>query len=146
MLVKRLLKKMDREIITTTADTDVCEAMGVLIDNRISCLPVLKSGGKLEGIVSDKDIFKLIFEHRADHCKFKVRDVMTTDLLVGLVDDDVNYIAGLMTENHVRHIPIVKKDKLVGLVSQSDVVKAQMKSIAVENRYLKLYINGDYPS
>jgi len=146
MLVKRLLKKKDREVITTAADTDVTEAMRLLIDNRISCLPVLKENGILEGIVSDKDIFKLIFEHRTDYRKFKVRDVMSTELLVGLVDDDVNYVAGLMTENRVRHIPIVQRDKLVGLVSQSDVVKAQMKRMAVENRYLKLYINGDYPS
>lgn len=145
MLVRDLLKTKNRDVITTTAATDINEAMAALIDNSISCLPVLNRDGKLEGIVSDKDIFRLIFEHRTDFKNYTVNDVMTKDLIVGLVGDDLNYIAGLMTENRVRHIPIVDKDKLIGLLSQSDIVKTQMKHMAVENRYLKLYFNGDYP-
>lgn len=145
MLVRDLLKTKNRDVITTTAATDINEAMAALIDNSISCLPVLNRDGKLEGIVSDKDIFRLIFEHRTDFKNYTVNDVMTKDLIVGLVGDDLNYIAGLMTENRIRHIPIVEKDKLIGLVSQSDIVKTQMKHMAVENRYLKLYFNGDYP-
>lgn len=145
MLVRDLLKTKNRDVITTTAATEINEAMAALIDNSISCLPVLNKDGKLEGIVSDKDIFRLIFEHRTDFKNYTVNDVMTKDLIVGLVGDDLNYIAGLMTENRVRHIPIVDKDKLIGLLSQSDIVKTQMKHMAVENRYLKLYFNGDYP-
>lgn len=145
MLVRDLLKTKNRDVITTTAATEINEAMAALIDNSISCLPVLNRDGKLEGIVSDKDIFRLIFEHRTDFKNYRVNDVMTKDLIVGLVGDDLNYIAGLMTENRIRHIPIVEKDKLIGLLSQSDIVKTQMKHMAVENRYLKLYFNGDYP-
>jgi CBS domain-containing protein len=50
-----------------------------------------------------------------------------------------------MTNNRIRHIPILEKDKLVGLVSIGDVVKAQMDDIKFENRYLKQYIDGSYP-
>jgi CBS domain-containing protein len=145
MLVRDLLKTKNRKTVTAAADTDINEAMALLIDNAISCLPVLNNKGKLEGIVSDKDIFRLIFEHRTDFKNHKVNDVMTTEVLVGLAGDDVNYIAGLMTENRIRHIPIVDGDKLIGLLSQSDIVKTQMKRMAVENRYLKLYFNGEYP-
>lgn len=145
MLVRDFLKTKNRDVITTTAATEINEAMAALIDNSISCLPVLSQDAKLEGIVSDKDIFRLIFEHRTDFKNYTVNDVMTKDLIVGLVGDDLNYIAGLMTENRIRHIPIVEKDKLIGLLSQSDIVKTQMKHMAVENRYLKLYFNGDYP-
>lgn len=145
MLVRDLLKSKNREIITAIAETGIDEAMGLLIENGISCLPVLDSNSKLEGIVSDKDIFRLIFEHRADFKNYKVKDVMTTELLVGLAGDEVNYLAGIMTKNHIRHIPIVEGNKLLGLISQSDIVKTQMKRMAVENRYLKLYFDGDYP-
>lgn len=145
MFVRDLLKSKNREIITTAAETGIDEAMGLLIDNAISCLPVLSSSGKLEGIVSDKDIFRLIFEHRTDFKSFRVSDVMSKDVLVGLADDDMNYVAGMMMKNHVRHIPIVERDKLIGMISQSDIVKTQMKRMTVENRYLKLYFDGDYP-
>lgn len=144
MFVRDLLKSKKREIITATAETGIDEAMGLLIDNAISCLPVLDSNGKLEGIVSDKDIFRLIFEHRADFKSYRISDVMSKDVLVGLANDDMNYVAGVMMKNHVRHIPIVERDKLIGMISQSDIVKTQMKRMAVENRYLKLYFNGDY--
>jgi CBS domain-containing protein len=107
---------------------------------------VLSSDGKLQGIVSDKDIFCLIFKHRTDFKKYQVSDVMTKDLIVGLGEDDMNYMAGLMTKNRIRHIPIVKGTILIGLISQSDIVKVQMKRMAVENRYLKLYFDGYYPS
>lgn len=145
MFVRDLLKSKNREVITTTAETGIDEAMGLLIDNAISCLPVLDSSGKIEGIVSDRDIFRLIFKHRADFKNYRIKDVMTKELLVGLAGDEVNYLAGMMTKNNVRHIPIVECDKLIGLVSQSDIVKTQMKRMAVENRYLKLYFDGDYP-
>ncbi|MDH3891517.1 MAG: CBS domain-containing protein [candidate division Zixibacteria bacterium] len=145
MLVRDLLTSKKRDIITTTAETGIDEAMGLLIDNAISCLPVLSSKGRLDGIVSDKDIFRLIFEHRTDFKNYKVKDVMTSDLLVGLPGDDVNYVAGMMMKNRIRHIPIVERDKLLGLVSQSDIVKTRIKRMAVENRYLKLYFDGDYP-
>jgi CBS domain-containing protein len=70
---------------------------------------------------------------------------MTTDLLVGLAEDEIDYIGGVMTENKVRHIPIVEKDQLVGLISLGDVVKAEIKRMQIENRYLKLYMEGNYP-
>ena len=146
MLVNDLLQSKNREIISTTPETSIDNAMKLLIDNSISCLPVLSSADKLVGIVSDKDIFHLIFKHHTDFKKHKVSEVMTKDLIIGLGEDDINYLAGMMTKNRIRHIPIVKGNKLIGMISQSNIVKVQMKRMSVENRYLKLYFNGDYPS
>ena len=101
MLVNDLLQTKNREIISTSPDTSIDEAMKLLIDNSISCLPVLSSTGKLVGIVSDKDIFQLIFKHRTDFKKHKVSEVMTKDLIVGLQEDDINYLAGMMTKNRI---------------------------------------------
>jgi len=60
-------------------------------------------------------------------------------------DDEVSYIAGVMTNNRIRHVPIVENKQLAGLVSVGDVVKTQMENIQIENRYLKQYIDGSYP-
>jgi len=145
MKVKDLLKDKKREIVTVEGSTDILTAMELLIKNKISCLPVLGYSGQLVGIISDKDIFHAIFENQDNFPSLKVSNLMTTDLLVGLAEDEIDYIGGVMTENKVRHIPIVEKDRLVGLISQGDVVKVEIKRMQIENRYLKLYMEGNYP-
>jgi len=145
MKVKDLLKDKKREIVTVEGSTDILTAMELLIKNKISCLPVLGYSGQLVGIISDKDIFHAIFENQDNFPSLKVSNLMTTDLLVGLAEDEIDYIGGVMTENKVRHIPIVEKDQLVGLISLGDIVKAEIKQMQIENRYLKLYMEGNYP-
>jgi len=145
MKVKDILKNKKRDIITVEASTNVLTAMELLIKNKISCLPVLGYSNQLVGIISDKDIFHAFYENQENFSSFTVGNLMTTDLLIGLIEDDIDYIGGVMTENKVRHIPIVEKDKLIGLVSQGDVVKAEIKRMQIENRYLKLYMEGNYP-
>ncbi len=142
MLVRDILDSKPRDIITATPETTVLDAMNLLIGNKISCLPIVDTTDKLVGILSDKDIFRLAHRDQNHFTAAAVSDIMTAELIVGLADDDIDYIAGIMTENRIRHIPIVEKDKMVGLVSQGDVVKMQMKDIQVQNRYLKMYIDG----
>lgn len=145
MRVQDVLKDKDKVTITVTVETPIVEAMGRLIKNKISCLPVVDDKDQLLGIVSDKDIFRAVHENLDDFKKYTVGEVMTADVIVGLVDDEISYIAGLMTKNRIRHVPIVEQQSLKGLVSIGDVVKTQMTNIEIENRYLKLYINGGYP-
>ncbi len=145
MIVSGILKP-ERKIVTTSPSTGIVEAMQALIDNKISCLLVLGESGELVGIISDKDIFSKIYRHQDDFTKFTVKDVMTTDLIIGVPEDDVNYIAGLMAKNDIRHVPIMENQKLAGLISAGDVVKAQMKHMQIENRYLKMYMDGTHMS
>ncbi len=65
---------------------------------------------------------------------------MTTRLIIGVPDDEVSYVMGVMTHNRIRHLPIVSGDHLEGILSIGDVVKAQLEEVAVENRYLRDYI------
>jgi len=146
MTVKDLLAEGHRKIITiSTADT-VFEAMKVLIQNKISCLPVVNKQDELVGIVSDKDIFRLSYQNRTDFPEHTIGQVMSTNLIVGLPDDKLNYIATIMTENRIRHIPIVDGSNIIGLISLGDIVKNQLSDVSVENRYLKEYIHGQYPA
>ncbi|MCK4573406.1 MAG: CBS domain-containing protein [candidate division Zixibacteria bacterium] len=145
MLVQDLLKKQPKTIMTVGKGTNVLAAMQLLIDNNISCLPIVENDNRLIGIISDKDIFKAVYDRQDAFVAFKVGDLMETNLIVGVEADDINYIAGLMTNNRIRHIPIVDRDRIIGLISVGDIVKVQMKSMEVENRYLKLYIDGSYP-
>ena len=144
MLVKDLLRNKKRDIITATPSMTILKAMDLLIANQISCLPVIGELGELEGIVSDRDIFRAVHKDNQSFTKLKVGDLMTTKVMIGVPDDDIQYIGGVMTQNRIRHIPIVEENSLVGLISVGDVVKAHIDSIEVENRYLKTYITGSY--
>lgn len=142
MRVKTLLKRKPRDVITTTPATTIDKAMDALITNKIGCLPVLDEKGKLSGIISDKDIFKKVHETNGNYHEVKVADVMSTNVIVGIPDDKINYIASMMDKNWIRHIPIVDGDNMVGLISQRDIIKTTTKRRERENRYLKMYMEG----
>ena len=145
MKVRDILKGKAQETITVRPETKVSEAMRLLIVNKISCLPVVNESANLLGIISDKDIFSKIYDDPDNFRASAVTDLMSTDLIVGVPDDEVSYIAAIMTNNRIRHVPIVENKQLAGLVSVGDVVKTQMENIEIENRYLKQYIDGSYP-
>ncbi len=146
MLVKDLLRYYPKTLITTPRNANILMAMEALIHHKISSLPVVEDENRLIGIVSDKDIFRAAYEKRENFLLVTVEHIMTTDLIVGVEDDELDYVAALMTNNRFRHIPIVRHDRLVGLVSIGDVVKTQIKNVEVENRFLKQYIEGTYPA
>ena len=145
MLVKDILNCKQKSVVTATTDTTIKAAMELLLTNRISCLPVVDENRQLVGIISDKDIFKKVYETPVDYRVFKVGQLMTVDVIVGLPDDELAYIAGLMTNNRIRHIPILDKDMIIGIVSVGDIVKTQMEHIEIENRYLREYLASGYP-
>ncbi|UCE23564.1 MAG: CBS domain-containing protein [Candidatus Zixiibacteriota bacterium] len=142
MLVKNLLESKPKQVVSAIPGTSIDEAMDLLIKNNIGCLPVLDTSGELIGIISDKDIFKRIHESKGDYHSLKVSDVMTTNLIVGLPDDDIGYIAGIMKKNWIRHVPIVEEGTVIGLVSLRDILKTTSKTTDIENRYLKMYMDG----
>jgi CBS domain-containing protein len=146
MLVRDQLKANSKRLVTARPATEILEAMRLLIEHRISCLLITDARDQLAGIVSDKDIFRVCYEKHCDFASMTIGDLMTTNLIVGVETDELSYIAGLMTNNRIRHVPIVDEDRLIGLISIGDVVKAQMANMEVENRYLKQYINGSYPA
>lgn len=146
MIVRDLLQSKQRDAITCAPSTTIIEAMELLINNRISCLPVLNEKDELVGILSDKDIFRCVHEDCDGFTDLTVGEIMTTEVIVGLETDDIGYIAGIMTNNRIRHVPIVENARLIGLLSTGDIVKTQMTHMYIENRYLWQYINGTYPA
>ena len=145
MKVREFLAANEKKVITVKADLEIQHAMSRLIQHAISCLPVVGPSGELTGIISDKDIFRAAHKNPGEFISAKVGDLMTADLIVGVADDDLDYIAGVITQNRIRHVPIVENRKLIGLISVGDVVKSQLKSIEFENRYLKMFIKDSYP-
>lgn len=142
MLVKTLLEDNQRELITIQPETSIDESMALMIENKIGCLPVLDINKTLVGILSDKDIFKSIHETGGDFHSLTARDLMTTKVISGILADEVDEVAKVMQKYYIRHIPIIDEGKLVGLISQRDILNYEIESRQTENRYLQQHLDG----
>lgn len=146
MKVQDILDEKGTRVITTHEESLLVDAMAIFFANKVGSLLVVDKYDKILGIVAPNDVLKAIHGNLDGVKSMKVKEVMSSDLIVATPEDDIDYIQNIMTENRVRHIPILEKGDLVGLVSIGDVVKAQMTAKNVENRYLKDYIEGKYPA
>lgn len=143
MKVKDILGKTGRPVVTMAEDKTVGNAMKLLNANKIGSVVVVNQDGDPVGIFTERDIFRLCYRYDSAVKSLKVADHMTTDLLVGIPEDDVDYIAAVITNKHVRHIPIIDENrKLCGLISIGDIVKTKMKQAEIQVRYLTEYIMG----
>jgi CBS domain-containing protein len=141
-----LLKKKGSDVICINQEVTVYDTVKTLVKQNIGAALILDENEKLVGIFTERDSLKQTVR-RSDRLKeTKVKDVMTTDLIIGLPDDDSEYLMGIMTANKVRHIPILEDGNVMGIISIGDLVKTQLHDIKYENRYLKEYIMGKYPA
>lgn len=142
MKVRDVLSEKGRVVITIHPERSLRFSMGVMIEHQIGALPVACEDGGLVGIITERDLFRYCYRNKGMDTKSVVADVMTRELLVGVPDDNLDYIANIITNNRIRHVPIVEEQKLKGIISVGDIVKAQLKDVTVTNRYLMEYISG----
>jgi CBS domain-containing protein len=142
MKVADLLKSKGQSVITVSPDEPVFQAMGKLIENKIGSLVVIDAEKKIVGIISERDIMRAAYSDYEMLKSKRVSQLMSTNIIVAIPEDDIDYIMGIMTQNRIRHLPIVTKDGIVGLISIGDIVKYQLEEIQVKNRYLEEYMYG----
>ena len=141
-----LIREKGSEVISVRPENTIHEAIQVMVNHNIGAVLVVSVEGKLKGIFTERDILKECVR-RIDQLKnTKVESVMTTDLIIGLPEDEVEYLMGVITENKIRHIPILSEGKISGMISIGDLVKSQLKDVEYENHYLRDYIMGKYPA
>ncbi len=144
MKISDVLKAKGKSIESISPDSSIREAMDKISAKRIGSLIVMKDGIAV-GIISERDIFRLMATHGEAAFSRPVKDYMTENLVVCVPDDDIDTAMACMTNNRFRHLPIVENKRVVGIISIGDVVKAQVHNLKVENHYLIDYITGKYP-
>ncbi len=142
MKVADLLKDKGKSVITITPDDPVFSAMGKLMENQIGSLVVIDAEKKLVGIISERDIMRAAYSDFDTLKSKKVSQLMSTNIIIAIPEDDIDYIMGIMTQNRIRHVPIVTKDGIIGIISIGDIVKYQLEEFQVKNRYLEEYMYG----
>ena len=124
MNISGILSTKSSEIITIGPDHNVSEAISLLSAHNIGALVVTISSAQVVGILSERDIVHITAD-RTDFLDVKVRDVMTKEVIVAVPEDDVMSVAHTMTERRFRHIPVLDNERLIGIVSLGDIMKAQ---------------------
>jgi CBS domain-containing protein len=143
MKVKELLSIKGLECFSITSDLSLFAAAKQMTECNIGALLVMDRGS-LAGIVTERDIVK-ISANDLKQCKdVKIRDVMSTNLVVVKPGDDLDYVMAIMIQNNIRHTPVIEESGLVGLLSMRDVVRVLVKNLKAENIYLKDMIGGKF--
>lgn len=142
MRIKEILRKKGSEVVTIQPDSTVHEAIELLVEHNIGGLVVTASNGSVVGIITERDILRASAKQSDRLREIKVADEMTRDVIIGVPDDDLDYVMGVMTKNRIRHLPVLDESGLVGIVSIGDVVNAHLSQTEFENRMLRDYIHG----
>ncbi len=144
MKLKDILQGKGSDVYSISPDATIADVVQELVENNCGSLVVRATDGKraMVGIITERDILRVTAAKTAPLEDIKVRDVMTTDVITGSPGDSVASVMGLLTRNRIRHLPIVEDNELKGMISIGDVVKAQFDELAMENHYLKEYIQS----
>ena len=140
MQIGQLLRRKGGEVTTIDGSRDVRTALALLAGHGIGALVVSADGVRIDGILSERDIARGLHERGADLLARPVTEVMTAEVHTCVPTATVTDLAQLMTDQRVRHVPVVDGDALVGIVSIGDVVKARLDELETERRQLVDYI------
>ena len=134
----RLVEKLaNRGCITINKGALISELIDLLSSNNIGAVVVVDRGKKPVGMVSERDIIKNLKSNIKN-----IEDIMSTDIINCDLSFSSSELMELMNKNKIRHIPIIEKNKLLGIVSIGDVVKRLIEIYETENLNLKNYINS----
>ena len=139
--VRNILESKSKEIHSIPPETIVYHALEIMHDKNVSALVVMKHD-KLAGIFTERDYArKVILKGRASK-ETRIEEIMTEDLITVNPETSIESCMRLMTNKHIRHLPVVEGEKLVGIISIGDVVKniIDEQKFIIEN--LEQYIQG----
>jgi CBS domain-containing protein len=140
MFVSQILKGKGDLVFTTSPTETIAAVAAQLHARRVGALVVLDAGGQVAGIVSERDIVRVVAESGAVALESPVSSCMTRDVQFADPGETIDSILGRMTDRRIRHLPVCQKDRLVGLISIGDLVKWKISEVEAEAEGLKSYI------
>ena len=140
MEISRLIVgRASGDIVRCEAATKVRDAVALLAEHRIGALPVME-GGKVAGIFSERDMLYCMAKEGGNALDRTVGEVMTAPAITIAPSTHVDEALALMTRRRIRHLPVLKDERLCGVISIGDVVKCQIEDVTREAESLKSYI------
>jgi len=140
MNVATILKLKGREVVTSAPVTPLLDIVALLGRHGIGCVVVTGDDGKVAGIVSERDVVREIARAGSKVLKEPVQSCMTKTVVTCRESDTIDRLMAEMTSHRFRHMPVVERGRLVGLVSIGDVVRMRIAEAEMEAAAMREYI------
>lgn len=141
MIISEVLRNRGTGVVTIPSTATVADLLDLLIGRNIGCAVVSDAEGRLDGIVSERDILRHLAADPALLGR-SVSTIMSTDITTCTPGTDLEEVARVMTEKRIRHVPVVLGGRLVNVVSIGDIVKNRLDQLQAERDHLVAYVNG----
>jgi CBS domain-containing protein len=125
MNIANVLAQKGVKVVTIPPQHTIRQALALLAEHNIGALVVVDEGQRPVGILSERDVVRAASRAEQQVFTRTVAELMTRNVIVGVPEDDLKSVGYTMTERRIRHLPVVEKGRLVGIVSIGDIVKAQ---------------------
>ena len=138
--LKQLLEAKGREVHSIAPDARVFDALKLMADKSVGALIVME-GGRIVGILSERDYARKVILHGKSSHDIQVRDIMTSKIITVHPGQTVEECMGLMTEKRIRHLPVTEGERLIGVLSIGDLVKEVIAEQRQTIEQLESYIH-----
>jgi CBS domain-containing protein len=139
--ISDILRYKGSDVVTIAPDAPVTQVLARLAEHNVGALVVLR-GEDVVGIVSERDIVRRLNETGAELLDHSVDTIMTVSVLTTEPDASVDSVAQTMTEERIRHLPVVDNGRLAGVISVGDVVSSRIRQLEQDRGQLEHYITG----
>jgi CBS domain-containing protein len=139
MIIRSILKSKGSSVEIVGPETNIQEVSRILRQKRIGAVIVMQ-GSDIKGVLSERDIVRGLCEFGAKVLEKTAGDLMTREVVTCSVNDTIIELMEVMTNNRIRHLPVVEKGKLEGVISIGDIVKHRIAETEMEAQALKEYI------
>ncbi len=145
MNIADILTEKGSAVVSIKKTEMVCDAMKLMTARKIGSVVVLDDNGGIAGILTERDVLRCHLEEM-DVTQKNVLEIMTPadQLIVASAKDSFQYVMAMMTDHRIKHMPVMKNDQLIGIISIGDVVKALLDRSQQETKRLQDYIAGKY--
>ena len=141
MKVSEILTADDMDIVTIGDDHSIAEVAGVMADHGLGAVVVTGEGGKLTGIISERDIVRALNRHGAATQDMRVAELMTSSVITCEPENSVEDVMKLMTEHGIRNLPVLQDGALVGVVVILSVVRARLAEVETDYGTLREFMS-----
>jgi CBS domain-containing protein len=142
-LVRQILENKGYQVWSTHPDATVYEALQIMAEKDVGALVVLEKDRKLVGIFSERDYARKVILYGKNSKDTPVGEVMTTTVVTVAPGEPIEKCMSLMTARHIRHLPVMEDNQVIGIISIGDVVKAVITQKEFVIEQLENYITGE---
>ncbi|MDC9724433.1 MAG: CBS domain-containing protein [Gammaproteobacteria bacterium] len=141
MKVRSITKNKGKPVIGLTPTDSLDMAVSLMMEHHVGSL-VVTENEKLVGILSERDLLRILHEKHAMWTPLIASDAMTPNPIVCHPDNTLEEVMSMMVDNNIRHLPVLFEEKLEGMLSITDIVEELLKKAKFENKLLKNYIQN----